>query len=92
MSLITFLKGSSPLGYILDDNVQPECSSKVKQSRDLPSVVASCMYCVLSIVIEPLQKQSILFSYNVRFFLVVHAGGFVKDGQVDLKLLRQLYW
>ena len=27
-----------------------------------------------------------------RFFLVIHAEGFVKKGRLNLKLLKQLYW
>ena len=37
---------------------------------------------------------NITFSLNIgcRFFLVIFADGFVKNGQLDLKLFRQLYW
>ena len=34
----------------------------------------------------------ILISTILRFFLVVHAEGFVKKGGHDLKLFKQLYW
>ena len=37
---------------------------------------------------------NITFNLNIafRFFLVIYADGFVKKGQLDLKLFRQLYW
>ena len=37
---------------------------------------------------------NITFNLNIlfRFFLVIYADGFVKRGQLDLKLFRQLYW
>ena len=37
---------------------------------------------------------NITFNLNIlfRFFLVLHADGFVKRGQLNLKLFRQLYW
>ena len=37
---------------------------------------------------------NITFSLNIgcRFFLVIFADGFVKNGHLDLKLFRQLYW
>ena len=37
---------------------------------------------------------NITFNLNIafRFFLVIYADGFVKKGQLDLKLFKQLYW
>ena len=37
---------------------------------------------------------NITFNLNIgfRFFLVLYSDGFVKRGQLDLKLFRQLYW
>ena len=38
--------------------------------------------------------MNITFNLNVaaRFFIVIFAPDFVKNGQVDLKLFHQIYW
>ena len=38
--------------------------------------------------------MNITFNLNVaaRFFIVIFAHDFVKNGQVDLKLFHQIYW